>query len=401
MGFFTSNRNDADAGTCTRTLMLTLMLFLIQLHSQMCICRAQLLSPSDMAVGRWKLTLKRRDRSLLESMVFPLQQQTQHEDEHEREHSRSRSAGTSSPRRRKAKRRKRLDCDLILHQDGTFTLMPPASFLHDDGKHGHHHNHRDEIPIQSTTEISKVTQMEDRAVLEHSDNAHEKQTTPMLDPQSQASHRQHQPLRGIWKLDPNPYCVTDRQYDELTLKSIPKVRINSERMPMSDSTSNSKSAEPNERNDSKEKIIIEMNCNVWGRFGSNPIRHMLKRPRGKDAGRLTHGTMSIVKMKQSEPDSKPMHASDSRSLERSSPVRRVLFGTFQARSTSLSVPTSIPTFALVEAPSAVIPDATARVDEADEEEQRSATTSEPAPKSVKEIVAVNTNSPQNIGYGFI
>ena len=83
---------------------------------------------------------------------------------------------------------------------------------------------------------------------------------------------------------PNPYCVTDRQYDELTLTSNPKVRVrhHGDRVNIS-------------RSSREEKVTLEMNCKVWGRFGSNTIRSLLNRPRGRDAAKLTHGTLCIKK----------------------------------------------------------------------------------------------------------
>jgi len=233
-------------------------------------CHAQLLHPSDMAMGRWQVSLHRKDRNLLESMAFPLQMNHRIEasEDQLKLESKERSVAVDTTRNRtRGRRRRRLDCELTLDGDGTFTLTPPASFLEDDTK----------------------------------------------DESEQSNECIRQPLRGYWILRPNPYCVTDRQYDTLTLKSIPKVRINPQESSDSDT------------NPVKEQITLEMHCKVWGRYGSNTIRHLLGRPCGKDAGRLTHGTLSVVKIVRDDKDD----------LEdvfnREDSTRRVLCATFKAR----------------------------------------------------------------------
>jgi len=198
-------------------------------------CQAQLLHPNDMAAGRWSVSIKRRDRSLFESMVFPRNPVSDAIE----------VKGDEGSSLSKLKRnRKPMNCDLILDRDGTFTLSPPD--------------------FSSTSD----------ATLEEEDSG-------------QGNRCIRQPLKGLWHVRPNPYCVTDRHYDELRLESIPKVRI----------TPNDGGIFESSLDELKkwEQVTVELNCNVWGRFGSNPIRHMLRRPRGKNAGRLTHGTMSIVK----------------------------------------------------------------------------------------------------------
>ncbi len=256
---------------------------------------AQLLSPSDMAVGRWNLALNRRDRFLLESMVFPTREQI----------SPSSSKITHNDSKR---RRRRLDCELILDSDGTFTLMPPSCF--------------GGASDVDATQILKNS-VDEETLEESNERETNESEISRGDKENQNQHvidsKKHQPLRGIWKLNPNPYCVTDRQYDELILKSIPKVRMSLEQQ-------DAEEDEGMKPSKSREKIIVELNCNVWGRFGSNPIRHMLKRPRGKDAGRLTHGTLSIVKTTTSCSD-------DDSGITDS--IRRVICGTFNARSAPL------------------------------------------------------------------
>ena len=87
----------------------------------------------------------------------------------------------------------------------------------------------------------------------------------------------HQPLRGEWYLSPNPYCVTDRQYDTLTLLSEPRMR----RVNSSESTM-------------IEKATVELRCKVWGRYGVGAIREKIGCRHGRGMGRMTHGTVMIV-----------------------------------------------------------------------------------------------------------
>jgi hypothetical protein len=88
----------------------------------------------------------------------------------------------------------------------------------------------------------------------------------------------YSPLRGEWYLTPNPYCVTDRQYDTLTLIAEPRTR----------------------HAQTPEGIItemakIEMRCKLWGRYGVGAVRNMLGMRHGREMGRLTHGTVLVVR----------------------------------------------------------------------------------------------------------
>ncbi len=186
--------------------------------------QGQLLHPFDLVVGQWDVNLHRRDVHLLESIVFPPISCSK------QDYCLSNSAEKESKGWDKHKKSK-LQCKLILDKDGTFSLQPPIDLCY-------------------------------------------ARTDGML------YHLDRTPLKGRWELRPNPYCVTDRQYDELTLISNPKTRYNI----------NSKMSK-----DVEEVVTLEMNCKVWGRFGSNTIRHLLKRPRGRDAAKMTHGSLCIRK----------------------------------------------------------------------------------------------------------
>lgn len=77
------------------------------------------------------------------------------------------------------------------------------------------------------------------------------------------------PQVGRWRVRSNPYCVTDRQYDDLCLVLYPK-----------DTFTN------------KYKKL-ELRCRVWGRYGLSSVREAL----GVDARqclRMTHGRIAGV-----------------------------------------------------------------------------------------------------------
>lgn len=88
----------------------------------------------------------------------------------------------------------------------------------------------------------------------------------------------YQPLRGEWFLTPNPYCVTDRHYDELLLVSDPRIR----------------------RSNTVEKARVELRCQVWGRYGAGAVRRKLGMKHGRVRGRMTHGSIVIVKQQSSD-----------------------------------------------------------------------------------------------------
>ena len=93
-------------------------------------------------------------------------------------------------------------------------------------------------------------------------------------------------LRGQWKLQPNPYCITDRQYDQLVLESYPRVqkRAFDEQV--------------------LQRVILRLQCRVWGRYGSGPIRQFLGFRSGRIMSRMTHGTI-VWNVQQSQETNLP------------------------------------------------------------------------------------------------
>ena len=165
-----------------------------------------LLNAYEQAIGQWDLTLIRKEKKeLMDSILFPpfITNNT-----------------TSNVR---TKDKKKLDCQLCLEKDGSFTLS-----------------------------------------LKNNENS--------------SSSMNNMPLQGKWKLQPNPYCVTDRQYDELCLISNPRVKRAVRRTSVSQTTA-----------------VIEMRCKLWGRYGSRSIRTFMKHGHGRRKGRITHGTILLIR----------------------------------------------------------------------------------------------------------
>jgi hypothetical protein len=94
------------------------------------------------------------------------------------------------------------------------------------------------------------------------------------------------PLRGQWKLQPNPYCITDRQYDQLVLESYPRVqkRASDEQV--------------------LQRVDINLQCRVCGRYGSNPMKRFMGYKTGRSSSRMTHGTL-LWNVKQSQENNMP------------------------------------------------------------------------------------------------
>jgi hypothetical protein len=110
------------------------------------------------------------------------------------------------------------------------------------------------------------------------EESNEKNFTPDKIEESSSNTMKYQPLKGEWFLTPNPYCVTDRHYDELLLVSEPRIR----------------------RSNTVEKARVELRCQVWGRYGAGAVRRKLGMKHGRVRGRMTHGSIVIVKQQSSD-----------------------------------------------------------------------------------------------------
>jgi hypothetical protein len=82
------------------------------------------------------------------------------------------------------------------------------------------------------------------------------------------------PLRGKWKSLPNPYCITDRSFDQLTLESYP--RVQKQRLSWSEEKE-------------LQTVALVLQCRMSGHYNAGGIFHKLRPNYAR--GRLTHGTL--------------------------------------------------------------------------------------------------------------
>mmetsp|Transcript_2069 Transcript_2069/g.4933 ORF Transcript_2069/g.4933 Transcript_2069/m.4933 type:complete len:255 (-) Transcript_2069:1816-2580(-) len=112
------------------------------------------------------------------------------------------------------------------------------------------------------------------------------------------------PLRGEYYLTPNPYCVTDRWYDELLLESSPRMR----RLYFDDCTI-------------VERATVQIRCRITGRYGSGSVRAIMGLEHGRCRGRMTHGAMLMRKERE-------VHRVSGETKK--APTERKVIGTFSA-----------------------------------------------------------------------
>jgi hypothetical protein len=86
--------------------------------------------------------------------------------------------------------------------------------------------------------------------------------TFVLSPTNKDSLDRRLALRGQWKILSNPYCVTDRFYDQLTLESYPRIEVQNE-VPL-------------------RSVQLSLSGRMWGRYAKS---------RRRMNGRITHGAM--------------------------------------------------------------------------------------------------------------
>lgn len=118
------------------------------------------------------------------------------------------------------------------------------------------------------------------------------------------SNEAHSPLQGEYYLTPNPYCVTDRWYDELLLESSPRMR----RLYLDDCTI-------------MERATVQMRCRILGRYGSGSVRSIMGLEHGRCRGRMTHGVILMRKEREFH------HVSGE---TKKAPTERIVIGTFSA-----------------------------------------------------------------------
>ena len=205
---------------------------------------------------------------------------------------------TTKKKKKKKKKRsvKSVSCILNLKRNGKFTL----SLVNDDTNDDH-----DDIPTirRKNEQYNNHDTTKTIRMIPHDDDGSISTSTISNE------HRQ-QSLNGEWYLTPNPYCVTDPQYDTLLLVSEPRLRrrrlVVGRSQPsrhrftnIGRSSSSSSSSFAGTIKDSNtvvvERATVELQCKVYGRHSIRSIRNMLGLKHGRVNGRMTCGTIVIVK----------------------------------------------------------------------------------------------------------
>jgi hypothetical protein len=109
-------------------------------------------------------------------------------------------------------------------------------------------------------------------------------------------------VRGQWNVMSNPYCVTDRFYDTLSLQSYPRKKTTI----ISKESGSSMSVKKRQ-----EEIAITLHCRMWGRHDRKPnkrnekLKSVVESDHEPSAcfGRMTHGTM-VWRQTSNDDDSK-------------------------------------------------------------------------------------------------
>jgi len=251
------------------------------------ICDARLLSAYEQAYGPWSIKL---NKNIFGKRIWHLQTVDY--------------ANAPNGIRRKRGRRKKQDGDLQLLFPEVVRMPNDDDILNNGNDTTSNENDgENETQIQSRSEQARYTTKSVRSVscilnLEkngkfmmslvedekyNKKNAlgegyqHDPSNTLSSTQNHQASNSiQHQPLQGEWFLTPNPYCITDRHFDTLLLVSEPRMRRRQGSVII-------------------EKATVELRCKIWGRYGVGAVREKIGLKHGRVRGRMTHGTVVIVK----------------------------------------------------------------------------------------------------------
>ena len=148
-----------------------------------------------------------------------------------------------------------LDCILSLAPDGTFVLTPKRmeTTADDEDDHSPSNGRKEGISVKNSmlTKGGKRTKTTTTTT-----------TTGVLD------------LRGSWNVLANPYCVTDRLYDQVSLTSYPRQKIGTRK-------GNRTTAATATEESVLRTIHLTMNCRMWGRHNRQ----------SRQRYRMTHGTL--------------------------------------------------------------------------------------------------------------
>ena len=137
---------------------------------------------------------------------------------------------------------------------------------------------------------------------------------------STATNENIMPLRGTWSLYSNPYCITDRFYDTLVLKTYPRslkriALVGDGEGEEYSGTSDKDRKEEKNFGETIETVHFELHCRLWCSTRSS-------------RGKLTHG--SLVRI-QEEPDDDVVSSTSSNNNRRSWGIlKRPILASFSA-----------------------------------------------------------------------
>ncbi|KAL3791314.1 hypothetical protein HJC23_006043 [Cyclotella cryptica] len=268
------------------------ILALLSVSCNVWVCDAQLLSAYEQAYGSWKIQLTRNifgRRWYLEKMEesrgirssFDLGEKIRSTDLQLLFPVLSNERSGDSSLVYSAKSVRSVSCILNLEKNGKFAIYLDEEGLSSKAiSHATSDNAEDKPQTQSRNELHSTA---DRS------------------PATASPHRSA--LRGEWFLTPNPYCVTDRHYDTLTLISEPRIRRANFRQGVV-----------------TEMAKVELRCKLWGRYGVGAVRNKLGLAHGREMGRITHGTVMVVREYANENRSRL----DDGNLSKESPRREII-----------------------------------------------------------------------------
>lgn len=191
---------------------------------------ARTLSSTELAIGEWQVDLRCTDSTLYES-IFP-------------------QRNVTAPRTAKPVFqlfRKRHSCKLSIFPNGTFCLQPSLQGAAPP-------------PIEEESSKNDTT-------------ASSTATAAFL------------PMHGRWTLRSNPYCVTDRFYDDLILSAFPRVQ---------------KSIHEDGEVQVLRRLQVDLYCRLQGHYSHQGLLRWIRRQMSSERGFLYHGTL-LQKEEAAEP----------------------------------------------------------------------------------------------------
>jgi len=94
------------------------------------------------------------------------------------------------------------------------------------------------------------------------------------------------PVHGRWTLDPNPYCVTDRFYDQVVLDLYPRAQ----------------KKVVGGREEVLQTVSMQIQCRLSGHFSAGKLRCLRDRSPFYARGKLSHGVLVLDRHTQDEGD---------------------------------------------------------------------------------------------------